>query len=89
MANSLDIVHTARHFLIQSEVSGRVRRALCLQIRTSGDEHFETGDSLYCKRESNNQWHGPDKVIGHEGKQVLVKHVQHTFEFTHVDCLTL
>ena len=42
-------------------------------IRTSGDAHFITRDSVYYKRKSRNQWHGLGKVIDHEVK-VLVKH---------------
>ena len=44
------------------------------KVRTSGDEHFAKGDSRYYKHDSSNQWHGPGEVIGHEGKQLLIKH---------------
>ena len=74
VADDLSTTHAARQAFTQSEASKRVRRTLHHQIRTSGDAHCVAGDSVYYKLKNSNQWHGPGKVIGHEGKQVLVKH---------------
>ena len=50
-----------------------MRRALSHNIRNSGDVKYLTGDSVYFKRLASNSWHGPAKVLGQDGQQVLVK----------------
>ena len=35
---------------------------------------YTTGDSVFYKRTNNKRWHGPGKVLGRDGQQILVKH---------------
>ena len=44
------------------------------KIRTYSDTCFLTGDSVYFKRTHEKQWWGPSKVLGQDGKQVLIKY---------------
>ena len=43
-------------------------------MRTSNDNIFVTGDSVYYKRASDRRWRGPAKVLTKDGQQVLVIH---------------
>ena len=43
-------------------------------MRTSNDNIFVTGDSVYYKQASTRRWTGPAKVLRKDGQQVLVKH---------------
>ena len=74
VAENLNTMNSARRAYIRSESSEKVKRALRHQVRTSGDEKFVTGDSVFYKRETSNKWFGPGSVIGQEGQQVLIKH---------------
>nr|XP_039274020.1 uncharacterized protein LOC120347974 [Styela clava] len=51
-----------------------VRRALQKQIRSHGDEIYETGDTVYYKRENSEKWRVPAKVIGADGCVVFLRH---------------
>ena len=71
---NLNMLHKAREAFIAAENSERLRRALSHNIRTSGEIRYFAGDNVYYKREGNRAWHGPCRVIGQDGKQVLLKH---------------
>ena len=74
LSENLQALHKAREAFIQCENSERIRRALSHNIRTSGDIKYVSGDSVFFKRDSSTEWHGPAKVLGQDGQQVLVKH---------------
>lgn len=74
VCKNLEILHSARKAFLESENSSRLRRAISRNIRTSGDTKYVTGDSVYYKRNNQNGWHGPGRVIGQDGQNVLVKH---------------
>ena len=59
--------------LSQAKNSEKFRRDLSHNIRRSVDVKYVTGDSVYYKRIESNEWHGPAKVLGQDGQQVLVK----------------
>ena len=70
VSNNLDVIQKA---FISSENSEYIRRALSHNIRGSADVKYDTGDSVYYKRIDGKEWHGPAKVLGQDGQQVLVK----------------
>ena len=74
LSEHLQAIHKAREAFIQCENSERIRRALSHNVRSSGDIKYLTGDSVYYKRDSSSAWHGPGKVLGQDGQQVLIKH---------------
>ena len=66
-------LHKTREAYIQSKNADRIRRALRANIRCK-EENFDTGDSVFYKRENANERKGPGKVIGVDGTNILVKH---------------
>ena len=74
VADNLQMIHKTREAFIASENSEKIRRALSHNVRTTADVHYLTGDSVYYKRASSQKWHGPGRVLGQDGQQVLVKH---------------
>ena len=73
VSNNLDAILKAREAFISSENSERIRQTLSHIIRSSGDVKYITGDSVYYKPIDSKEWHGPAKVLGQDGLQVLVK----------------
>ena len=52
----------------------KIKRALCHNIRTSGEIKYVTGDNVFYKREDQNEWRRPGDVIGQVNQQVFVNH---------------
>ena len=73
VAVHLNALHAARKAYVEAETSDRIRRALCHKVRVV-EESFELGDKIFYKRNYDNRWRGPAKVIGQDGKIVYVKH---------------
>ena len=74
VAEHLNALHSARRAFIQAESSKRIKTALSRQTRTTTSKEFNNGDTVYYKRNSDNDWHGPGTIIGIDGKVVLVRH---------------
>lgn len=74
VADNLNAMHRARDDFIRIESSERIKRAMSHNVRPSQLEDLQCGDSVYYKRNDSHAWRGPGKVIGKDGKQVLVKH---------------
>ena len=71
---NLNALHTARENHIQVESCARIKKALRSQTRTYADQRYESGDSVFYRRQNYKGWKGPGVVIGQEGKVVLVRH---------------
>ena len=69
----LQAMRKSRSAFIHSESSQRIKRALAHNLRSSNDEKYLSGDSVYFKRENEARWHGPAHVVGQDGQYVLVK----------------
>ena len=76
-AKHMNTLVSARKAFLQAESSNRIRRALKYNIRQV-ENIFENGDNVYYKRESSNEWKGPGRVIGQDGKVVIIKHGLYT-----------
>ena len=74
LENNLKALHTAREAFIQAESSAKIRRALNSNTRTYSDEVYTSGDLVYYKRQQEDKWRGPAKVLGQDGQFVLLKH---------------
>jgi transposase InsO family protein len=72
--DNLNALHAARSAFISCENEEKIRRALSSNVRTSGEVKYATGDTVWYKRDSSVQWHGPATVIGQIDSQVFVKH---------------
>lgn len=73
LVRHLNGLHAARKAFIESENDERIRRALRNKIRAS-ETIYNPGDKVYYKRDLNNRWLGPAKVIFQDGKVVFVRH---------------
>ena len=73
LANHLNALHAARKAFVESEADERIRRALRCKIRAS-EQIFEKDDRVYYKREGQERWLGPGKVMFQDGKVVFVRH---------------
>ena len=68
----------ARKVFSEIENSNRLNRALkCKTILKM--EHYETGDEVYYRFKDKNIWQGPAKVIGFNGKAIMIKHGRFTY----------
>ena len=74
VADNINAMHAARIEFIRNESSEKLRRALLNNIRDTDVNDIDMGDTVYYKRNNSDKWRGPGKVIGRDGKQVLVKH---------------
>ena len=73
LAQQLNACHAARKAFIEVEASEKIRRALRHQNRGNGVK-YQMGDLVYFKRDENNEWKGPAKVIGVDGKTIILKY---------------
>ena len=73
VSNNLDAILKAREAFISSKNSEKIRQTLSHNIISSEDVKYISGDSVYYKRIDSKEWHGPAKVLGQDGQQVLVK----------------
>ena len=74
LANQLRALEEARKIHMNQECCKRVRKAIAKPIREHKFEEAEIGDNVLYKRENDKEWRGPAKVIGRDGKTVIVKH---------------
>ena len=72
--DSLNAMHKAREAFIKNESCNKIRIALNKKVREHKFEEAVVGDEVFYKRENENEWRGPAKVIGVSGKTVVVKH---------------
>ena len=73
VALHLNASHAARKTFVKAETSERIRRALHHKVRVA-EESFQLGDKIFYKRNYDNRWRGPAKIIGQDGKIVYVRH---------------
>lgn len=96
LCENLNAMQVARESYIKQESSEKLKRALLRKSRGYSNQVFQIGDSVYFRREDNVYWHGPAKIIGHEGKMFLLKsnglyvrvhacRLQHVSSSTHED----
>ena len=57
-----------------SESSEKILRALLHNVRANDVVNLQQDDLVYYKQNDDDRWHGPEVVIGKDGKQVIVKH---------------
>ena len=74
MRHNLEAMHKSREIHIQQEADNRLKRALKSNVREHKLEEVEKSDEVYYKRDGEQEWRGPAKVIGTDGKTVVVKH---------------
>src|SRR5215469_3243478 len=73
LRNLLNLQKEVRECYQEIENRDRINRALRARVRPHQIEKAKIGDKVFFKREGDTKWHGPGKVIGVDGKTVIVK----------------
>ena len=84
MRGTLNAIHKCRVAHKQQESKEKLQQALKHKIRMRRVECAEVGDQVYYKKDKEGEWRGPGKVIGRDGKVVVVKHGGNVREVTRV-----
>ena len=74
ISKQLQLMHDSRKAFTLAESSERLRRALRSNVRTYTENEIDVGSSVYFKRKDSDRWRGPAKVIGKDGKNLILKH---------------
>ena len=73
VGNHIAVLHAARKAFVATESSEKIKRALRKQTRPSG-HIYQMGEEVYYKRDDNNKWRGPGRVLGQDGPVAFVRH---------------
>src|ERR1044072_146527 len=57
----------------EKECRDRIRRALKGKIRVHRIEEAQVGDKVFYKKKEEEKWRGPGRIIGRDGKVVMIK----------------
>ena len=71
---NINAIHTARQKYVQAESSEKIRKALRSKVRNYADVNYETGEQVYYRRRKYKGWKGPARVLGQDGKIVMLRH---------------
>ena len=69
----LNAMHKARESFMQAESCEKLKRALNTKMRTA-ERVYKHNEWVYYKRERDNMWMGPAKVVFQDGKVIMVRH---------------
>ncbi len=72
MLDTLNAIHATRVEYTKSERCERIRRALKAKIRIN-DTIYEKGDIVYFKKEGEETWRGPAKVVFQDSKVIFIR----------------
>ncbi|XP_078086781.1 amino acid transporter heavy chain SLC3A2-like [Mustelus asterias] len=72
-AEHLNALHISRRAFLEAEVSERIRRDLRHNVRPSNTV-LQQGDIVYYKGDNFNEWKGSGKVIGIDGKTIVLQY---------------
>ena len=72
LLDTLEAMHAARVAYTKNERCDRLRRALRAKIRVA-DQLYEKGDIVYFKKEGEDTWRGPAKVIFQDSKVIFIR----------------
>jgi hypothetical protein len=69
----LERINSARDAFREADNNERIKRALKSRIQASNHEFYSLGDQVYFKEVKKNEWSGPAKVLGQDGKVFFFK----------------
>ena len=72
LLETLEAIHATRERYIKSERCDKIKRALRAKIRVA-DTIYENGDLVYFKKEGENTWRGPAKVVFQDSKVIFLR----------------
>ena len=70
---NLNAMYLSRKAYLEAENSERVKRALKRPLRDINQD-FMIGDVVFYKRPNIERWKGPAKIVGKEGKTLILRH---------------
>ena len=72
LLETLEAIHSAREKYTKAERCERLRRALKAKIRVA-DTIYENGDVVYFKKEGEDSWRGPARVVFQDSKVIFIR----------------
>ncbi len=72
LLETLDALHKTRTEYTRAERCERIRKALKAKIRIA-DTIYENGDIVYFKKEGEDSWRGPAKVVFQDSKVIFIR----------------
>ncbi len=72
LLETLEALHSARVEFTKNERCERLRRALKAKIRIA-DTIYENGDLVYFRKEGEDKWKGPAKVVFQDSKVIFIR----------------
>ena len=72
--NNIKAMTSAREAFIKAESCEKLKRATKHKIRTSTSLDYQIGEEVFYKRNDIDMWLGPGKIIGIDGKNILIRH---------------
>ena len=73
LMENLKAMHATRQAFIKAESCERLKTALRSKIRTS-TAIYQNGEIVYYKRDNEEEWRGPAKVVCQDGKVIFIRH---------------
>ena len=73
LMDHLSALESTRQAFLKSESCERLKKALKAKIRKV-EEIYQNGDTVYYKREQDETWRGPARVVFQDGKVIFVRH---------------
>ena len=73
LMQNLKAMHATRQAFMKAESCERLKTALRSKIRTNGTV-YQNGDIVYYKRDNEEEWRGPAKVVFQDGKVIFIRH---------------
>ena len=73
LAQNITAIHATRLAYMKAETCERLKKALKSKIRTF-HHTYEHGDYVYYKRDRQDTWEGPARVVFQDNKVILVRH---------------
>lgn len=73
LQQNLKLLHKTREEFVKSLSCAKIKKALLARVRTM-DRVYAPGDEVYYKRDRDDAWSGPAKVVAQDNKIILIKH---------------
>ena len=74
VANLTSALNLSRKaFSLEADCSNRIRKALLANVRNDNGP-FLQGQSVYYKKDGENRWRGPGKIVGTENAVIFIRH---------------
>ena len=74
VANNILALRRSKEEFIKSDANERIRRALSRNVSNTNEKNVEIGNYVYYKRDSEDKWRGPARIIGKDGKVNILRH---------------